>query len=103
MLLLVCKTPPGNTAVREWTDMALVAALFQQAPILLLLGPGADNLTGPDSPLAELEGLLTEPVRVDENARPGRHGTAEPVLAHEPVDGEGVRSLFARADQVVTL
>lgn len=101
MLLLVCKSAPGGTAVREWTDMALMAALFQRDPVLLLLGPGVRNLFDPDSPLAELADLPVGACRVDAESVPANAGTA--LLSHERLDTGGVRALFAQADQVVNL
>ncbi len=102
MLLLVCKSPPEDDAVREWTDMALMTAMFQQHPVLLLLGPGVQNLTG-DSPLTELAGLLPEPCRVDAAALPDGGPAGDPVLDYQGLDTANIRQLFARADKVVTL
>lgn len=102
MLLLVCKSAPENDAVREWTDMALMTALFQQHPTLLLLGPGVQNLTG-DSPLAELAGLLSDPCRVDAAALPDGGPAGDPMLEYQRLDATEIRQLFAQADKVVTL
>jgi hypothetical protein len=101
MLLLVCHSAPGETGVREWTDMALMAALFQRDPVLLLLGAGARNLFDPDTPLAELAELPVSSCRVDGSGLPKDPGQA--VLDHERLDADGIRALFAEADQVVSL
>jgi hypothetical protein len=103
MLLLVCKSPPEDIAVREWTDMALMAAMFQQQPVLLLLGSGVGNLTAPDSGLSDLAGLLAEPCRVDATALPDDGPTHDAALDYQRLDTAGIRQLYARARQVVTL
>lgn len=101
MLLLVCHSAPGETAVREWTDMALMAALFRRDPVLLLLSQGARNLFDPDTPLVELAELPIPPCRVDGSGVPADSGEA--VLDHERLDADGIRALFAEANQVVIL
>lgn len=101
-MLLVCKSPPDELAVREWTDMALMTAMFQQHPTLLLLGPGVRNLWG-NSPLTDLAGLLPEPCRVDMAALPDGAPAGEPVLEYQGLDAEGIRQLYAQARQVITL
>jgi len=82
--------------------MALMAALFQQDPTLLLLGPGVQNLSG-DSPLAELAGLLPEPCRVDATALPDSASGGAPVLDYQHLEPEGIRGLYGQARQVITL
>ncbi len=103
MLLLVCKSPPDDKVVREWVDMALMTAMFQQNPALLLLGPGVHNLTTPDSALGDLAGLLPEPCRVDATALPDAVTAFDPVLDYQLLDGAAIRELFGRAHQVITL
>lgn len=102
MLLLVCKRPPEDSAVRELVDIALMATLFNQAPTLLLLGDGVLNLRAADSPLAELQDLLTSSCLVDAGALPDRD--AGPAVLDSEILNEGaLRALFTRADQVVML
>lgn len=103
MLLLVCKSPPDGSAVREWADMALMTAMFQQKPVLLLLGPGVQNLTTPDSALGDLAGLVSEPCRVDATALPEPVTEIEPVLDYQPLEAAAIRALFEHAHQVITL
>lgn len=103
MLLLVCKSAPEDSAAREWTDMALMAAMFQQHPVVLLLGSGVRNLTAPETALSDLAGLLTEPCRVDAAALSHDPGAEDTALDYECLDTAGIRQLYARARKVLTL